>query len=154
MAKPIRDAEKEAFWRWAMQLHAESGLTGVAFCEREGLKLSSFYAWKRTLRERDDVEGREKRNGRSGRGKVAKGSAGSPKRSAGRAGRQTGSWPREGSATVPTLVPVEVISESSPAMEIVHPRGHVLRVPTAFSEDILRQVLKVLDTYTVAADTH
>jgi len=53
MSKLRRTAEKEAFWRLAVEEHRRSGLSVRAFCEREGLSSASLYAWRRELRQRD-----------------------------------------------------------------------------------------------------
>ena len=43
------------------------------------------------------------------------------------------------------FIPVRVSAAGGSALEIVHPRGHVLRVPAVFDEGALRRVLEVLD---------
>jgi transposase-like protein len=53
MAKLQRDAEKERRWREVLSLHASSGLSVREFCNRERLTESQFYAWRRTIAERD-----------------------------------------------------------------------------------------------------
>ena len=53
MAKMRRDAEKERGWREVLSRQASSGLSVREFCQREGLKEPSFYAWRRTIGERD-----------------------------------------------------------------------------------------------------
>ncbi len=53
MANMQRDAGKEQFWRGVLKRQAASGLSVRAFCQRERLTESSFYAWRRTLAERD-----------------------------------------------------------------------------------------------------
>ncbi len=53
MANKRRDAGKERFWRDVLKRHAASGLSVRAFCEREKLTESAFYAWRRTLAERN-----------------------------------------------------------------------------------------------------
>jgi hypothetical protein len=51
-----RDERKERQWRrWIGEWQA-SGLSVRAFCERRGLALPTFYAWRRTL-ERRAAEG-------------------------------------------------------------------------------------------------
>src|SRR5262249_1694449 len=48
-----RDEQKERQWRrWIGEWQA-SGLSVQAFCQRRGLTLSSFYAWRRMLQRRD-----------------------------------------------------------------------------------------------------
>ena len=53
MASKNRSAEKESFWRLALDEFRSSGLSARAFCAREGLAEPSFYSWRRTLAERD-----------------------------------------------------------------------------------------------------
>lgn len=53
MAHKRRDAAKERFWRDLVQRHRGSGLSVAEFCRREKLSQPSFYAWRRTLAERD-----------------------------------------------------------------------------------------------------
>jgi transposase-like protein len=53
MANRERDAKREAFWRDVFKRHAVSGLTIRAFCQREQLTESAFFAWRRTIGERD-----------------------------------------------------------------------------------------------------
>jgi hypothetical protein len=53
MANMRRDLELEARWRGTIERQLTSGLTIQAFCQSERLTVSSFYAWRRTIRERD-----------------------------------------------------------------------------------------------------
>ncbi len=53
MAKIQRDAEKERRWREVLSRQASSGLSVREFCKRERLTESQFYAWRRTIGERD-----------------------------------------------------------------------------------------------------
>jgi hypothetical protein len=53
MAKQQRDLAKEAHWRGVFQHFSTSGLSVRGFCRRESLSEVNFYAWRRTLAERD-----------------------------------------------------------------------------------------------------
>jgi transposase-like protein len=53
MARHQRDSAKEAFWRDVLCRFAASGLSARAFCKHEQLAESAFYAWRRTIGERD-----------------------------------------------------------------------------------------------------
>ena len=53
MAQHQRDSAKEASWRGALQRFISSGLSVREFCRREQLTESSFYAWRRSIGERD-----------------------------------------------------------------------------------------------------
>ena len=55
MANKQRDAAKEALWRDTFKRFAASGLSVREFCKREGMTESAFYAWRRTIGERDGV---------------------------------------------------------------------------------------------------
>jgi hypothetical protein len=48
-----RDHHKERFWRTMLQRWRQSGLSVRDFCARHDLALPSFYAWRRTLVQRD-----------------------------------------------------------------------------------------------------
>lgn len=52
-----RDPAREAKWRQVLAQQARSGLSVRAFCRREGLPESAWYAWRRTIRERDAAGG-------------------------------------------------------------------------------------------------
>jgi transposase-like protein len=54
MAKSQRDVAKEAYWRKVLKQFSASGLSVREFCKREQLTESAFYAWRRTIGERDD----------------------------------------------------------------------------------------------------
>jgi hypothetical protein len=48
-----RDPKKESDWRERLSDQARSGLTVRAFCEREALKETAFYFWRREIGRRD-----------------------------------------------------------------------------------------------------
>ncbi len=51
--KKERSSSKEQFWRRMVRQCVHSGLSVRAFCAAQGLSEPSFYAWRRTLAERD-----------------------------------------------------------------------------------------------------
>jgi len=55
MAKSQRDLAKEAYWRKVLKRFSASGLSVREFCKREQLTESAFYAWRRTIGERNDA---------------------------------------------------------------------------------------------------
>jgi transposase len=52
LGKP-RDPRKEQQWRRWLQQWQDSGLSVRVFCARHHLPQPSFYAWRRTLQQRD-----------------------------------------------------------------------------------------------------
>ena len=48
-----RDPRKQQFWRRTVRQWHNSGSTVAAFCRQRGLSPASFYAWRRTLAQRD-----------------------------------------------------------------------------------------------------
>lgn len=50
---PDRDSDKEAFWRKTLKEQASGGLNIRVFCRTRGLSEPSFYAWRRSIAERD-----------------------------------------------------------------------------------------------------
>ena len=120
-----RSEEKRAYWRDVLERQRESGLSVRQFCREHQVSEASFHSWKRRIAgdDRDDAASSE-----DGDQKLL-----AKKQVA----RQT-----ENAAV---FIPVRVSAAGGSALEIVHPRGHVLRVPAVFDEGALRRVLGVLD---------
>jgi transposase-like protein len=112
--------EKRAYWRDVLERQRESGLSVRQFCREHQVSEASFHSWKRKIagHDRDDAVSSE---------------SGDQKHLA----KQT-----ENAAV---FIPVRVSAAAGSVLEIVHPRGHVLRVPAIFDEGSLRRVLEVLD---------
>ena len=53
MANSQRDPQRERFWRETIGRQAASDLNVREFCRREQLAETSFFAWRRTIRQRD-----------------------------------------------------------------------------------------------------
>ena len=53
MANRVRDPQREQFWRDVLTRFHASGLSVRAFCRQEQLREPRFYAWRRTLAQRD-----------------------------------------------------------------------------------------------------
>lgn len=53
MGRRRRNEAKAAHWRGHVAAQDSSGLSVRAYCAAYGLREPGFYAWKRTLRERD-----------------------------------------------------------------------------------------------------
>lgn len=125
MSKYERDADKEAFWRLAFSEQRDSGLSVRAFCVREGLTQSSFYAWRRQLARRDAEGGSER--------------AGSPKFV-----EVTPPEFPEAPPEPPGVPPVVTSDDVASPLELVLPRGVVVRVPDRFDAKALRRVVEAL----------
>jgi transposase len=48
-----RDEQKERQWRRWIDLWQDSGSSVADFCARHGLSTATFYAWRKTLHQRD-----------------------------------------------------------------------------------------------------
>jgi hypothetical protein len=59
MAK-TRIADRQRYWREAIERQQASGQSIVGFCAKEGLSPASFHAWKRRLRRHQHVIRRTK----------------------------------------------------------------------------------------------
>jgi len=114
-----RDRGKESFWRRVLRQFQYSGQGVRAFCEAHGLSEQSFYAWRRTIRERDRQH--------------TPGSRREPR---------PASSPVTGHGR-PAFVPVTIAASATP-LEVVLRDGRVVRVPAPFDAATLRQLLAVL----------
>ncbi|MDB5311548.1 MAG: hypothetical protein JWO38_5750 [Gemmataceae bacterium] len=54
MPRHTRDAQLEQFWRRHLKRQPASGLTIRDYCRTHALREPSFYAWRRTIRARDN----------------------------------------------------------------------------------------------------
>jgi len=55
-----RELSKEEFWREALREFAAGGQSVRAFCRARNFSEPSFYAWRRTLAERDEASSRQR----------------------------------------------------------------------------------------------
>lgn len=117
-----RSSEKEAYWRKLLREQRRSGMTVRQFCRDHGLSEASFFSWQREIATRD----------RQAAGTTENGSSSSRKKQA--------SPPPVNAAS---FIPLRLSGTS--ALELVHPRGHVLRIPAGFDEEGLVKVLQLLD---------
>ncbi len=143
------DPAKEAYWRDLLQRWQTSGLSIRDFCRRHRLSQPSFYAWRRTLAQRD-----------RDRAAATPAPATPTPTSPTAANRQSDSHRTPGPPTptaaaptaTPLFVPVRLRASSAPTtsvgnatpFELVLPSGLVLRVPTAFDPVALQRLLAAL----------
>ena len=117
MARGDRGSGKEQFWRDILREWDSHKQTVRDFCTEHGVSEPSFYAWRRTISERD----REA------------------------AARRVSATPAADNP--PTFVPVQVVvgTQASPMLEVVAGSGRVVRVPPNFDATTLRRLLTVLE---------
>jgi len=118
------DAAKERYWRGLIRRQATSGLGTRGFCEQERIPESQFWWWRRTLRERDGHSARPAQRTQ-------------PKRAVADLHSNEKESP---------FLAVPLSMSLGTSIEIVHPRGHVLRIPVCFDASVLRRILATLDT--------
>lgn len=121
---PKASAEKRSYWRGVVRRQRESGLSVRQFCTDESLSCAAFYRWKRKI-----TAGSRRVGGNSQRGLPTHAQA---------------SPIADHRGTRATFIPVRLQGTGS-LLEVVHPRGHVVRVPAGFDLQSLRQVLDLLD---------
>lgn len=120
----VRDASKERYWRRLIRRQAGSGQTVGRFCAGQGLSVHQFHWWRRTLRSRDQqATTRRRRRHRPPAQAVAS---------------------KSESDTL-AFVPVRLPFSVGVPIEVVHPGGWVVRVPTGFDAPSLRRILASLD---------
>ena len=126
-----RNSEKEAFWREIVRRQRAGDLSVRAFCQKERLKETAFYHWRRELARRDQQRlANRPRTRRSSRRRVA-----------GRAAGEKSSM----ETTPATFLPVRLDQRPRAiGVELALPSGAVLRVPLETRvEDVARLVVAV-----------
>jgi len=127
---------KEQWWRQLLHQWQHSGQTVRDFCAQHGVSQPSFYAWRRTIAQRDQ------RTPRSPQARDARYQAPAPR---------TPGQDRDLASPRPLFVPVGVTEAPlTPAgvdgsLEVVLGLGRVVRVPPGFDAATLRQLLAVLE---------
>jgi len=114
------DLAKERFWRRLLKRWQRSQLTVRDYCAEQQVTEASFYAWRRTIADRD-------RDGLRSRSALE---------------------PPEAATSLPTFVPVRVVSATDSAaipIEVVLGNGRVLRLTRGVDVDLLRQLLPLLE---------
>jgi len=122
---PRSSPEKEAYWREMLSRQQRSGQSVHQFCKDQDLSEPSFYSWKREIKKRDSQ------------------AAGAAPRDRSRSGMKKQVAQQHASAS--PFIPLQLTGGTTRVMELVHPRGHLLRIPAAFDEDCLHKVLTLLD---------
>src|SRR6056297_817438 len=110
------DEERREFWRAAVELHAESGLSVHEFCQREGLGQASFYAWRKRLADPAEPAQQE-----------------APKKSE-----------LKKNDPEPSFVPVEIAADTGAATLVIELAGGTLRVEGECSPTLLRTAVEAL----------
>jgi hypothetical protein len=111
-----RDGGKERFWRGVVRRWQRSGRTASAFCAEQGLSAASFYAWRRTIAQRDQPSA------------------------------PTTPACHDEQNDLPAFVPLSVApAPATPALEVVLRPGRVIRVAPGFDAATLRNLLAVLE---------
>lgn len=151
MAKRKTNSEREEFWRLALELQRESGLTVREFCKREQLPEPGFYSWRKKLGACDGVGGNGRPASVSGRApgrqvNAVKQTVSKASLSKSRSERGTDDSSRA------MFVPVQVSHPTTPerkgTIEIIVGSGCVVRVADRFDRQTLRDVLGVLGAET------
>jgi|SRR5580698_3852541 transposase-like protein len=125
MANFGRDEGKEQFWRDAIERRASGALSVREFCRRERLTESAFYAWRRTIQERDSKRTRARRH------------------------------PAFLPVVLRESTALDKQSASNAAIEITLTGGRVLRLPASIPARRLAEIIVALDAAAaeVRADT-
>lgn len=144
MARKMRDARRERWWRDVLRQFARSGLGVRDFCGRENLAESAFYFWRREIIRRDAEISRPSGPARRAR----------PRRAESRTMLPRGIEPRATSAS-PSFLPVRVSDaaahEASFTLELAG--GRLLHLPEAIPAQRLAEIVVALEATCVVART-
>ena len=122
-----RNGAKERSWRRLIQQWRHSGMTIRDFCVEHEVSEPSFFAWRRTIADRDRQSGQPSADG-------------------------YGNVDSHKMQDSPTFVPLHVVSTpatpatpAGAAYEVVLRDGCIVRVPAGFDPATLRQLLVLLN---------
>lgn len=135
-----RDPVKEAFWRGVFQEWEVSGIGQKAFCDRRGLKLTTFEYWRKEISRRDaETKSGDTSTSPSSSTKASPAPVSPPTPGS----TMSAGSPSKGNGQKPVLMPVRVIARAT--LEVVLANGRVIRVPDGVDPNHLRAVLAVAE---------
>jgi hypothetical protein len=108
--------QREQYWRGVLERQRKSGQSIRAFCLANKIPQASFFNWRRKLTERQ-IDTAKTVNAESQR--------------------------RDPLPFIP--VKIQTLAGPGGVIELLHPRGCLLRVPGAFDPESLLRILRVLD---------
>ncbi len=115
-----RRAERERHWRSVLHRQRKSGQSVRGFCQQHAISQATFYNWRRKLTP-------------SGPGE--------------RGASTAAIDPPSRTARPMPFIPLKIkgLVGSGSVIEVVHPRGHLVRIPAAFDGETLHRIFTVLD---------
>jgi transposase len=119
--RSVRDLQKEHEWQEKVQRWQQSGESVRAFCRREGLHESAFFAWRRELARRQEERQTTKHPAKA-------------------------ATPAKSIRFLPLEVAAKSTADDSGGVEILLSEGRVVRVRPGFDRQTLAVVLAVLET--------
>ena len=135
---------RETYWRSVFQEHADSGLSIRRFCQTNGISEGSFFAWRKKLaidpslaKDRAVQSRGVKHRGES----QAKQSASSKQASL---ASRLDDHPAANPST--SFVALNLPAANEP-IEVVHPQGYIVRIPSCANLDWLPHIFQMLDRH-------
>ena len=125
----LYDASKERYWRNLLGRSRKTGETIAQFCARQRVPVHQYYWWQRKLRQRDHQSATGTKTIASGHGRP----------------RLTDAGASNGQRQQAAFVPVRLAFSVNPPIEVVHPKGWVVRVPVGFDPLSLGRIMATLD---------
>lgn len=113
-------AERERHWRSVLHRQRKSGQSVRGFCQQNAISQATFYNWRRRLTP-----------------------SGPGERSASTAAIESSSRTARSTPFIP--LKIKGLMSSGSVIEVVHPRGHLVRIPAAFDGEALHRIFAVLD---------
>lgn len=139
-----RDRSKERFWRRMVRRWRRSGQSVRAFCADLGLSEPSFYAWRRTLDQRDLCDQRTQPQPRPVAARSDGDHSGNTTLADSDRNEQLPLFVPLPQAILPTPTPTLPSIPAVP-LELVLGANRIVRVPAGFDATTLRRLIVVLD---------
>ena len=139
-----RNVDRRSYWQSVFQKYADSSLSIRQFCQENGISQSTFFAWRKKLNKEPSLAN-------NGRVRTSQGRHGGKSRVK-QSPRNEEASPAARRDDQPTANPglsfvaVKLPAESEP-VEVVHPLGYVLRIPSRANLDCLAQIFQILDQH-------
>ncbi len=139
-----RSVGRSSYWRSVFQQHVDSGLRIRQFCQENGISQSTFFAWRKKLNQATSLADDDRVHSSEGNHRGKRQVKPSTRDKNASLAPRPDDQPAVQSRT--PFVAVKLSTASEP-IEVVHPQGYVLRVPSRANLDCLAQLFQILDQH-------
>ncbi len=135
---------RETYWRSVFQEHADSGLSIRRFCQTNSISEGSFFNWRKKLAIDPSLA---KGQAVQSRGGNHHGESHAKQSASGKQGPLASRSDDHPAANPSTSFVALNLAAANEPIEVVHPQGYIVRIPSRANLEWLPHIFQMLDQY-------